>query len=337
MRVAMGIFNNKQRIPEIIFDLEKDFEKEIFDNYKLLFGQKTILIEAKKKIKGKELGATIPDGFLFDLSDQTEPKFYLIEVELAKHSFYNHIFPQITKFFAFFKNQEQRHELTTKLYEIINSDRNIKSAFKNLIGNREIFKFVSDVIENNQNILLVIDGEKPEFSEIGEVYTDTWGKMVKCIIMRKYSGGGETIFQLEPELEVLDIVGDEKVIKDTKGYNEEHHTEGINPKVLEIYTELKSRVLNINPDLIFNPTKYYISIKGRKNYAFIIIRKKKMRLVAMRPEDEIRKCISKYEVKSFPPSVKKFWNGECADIVIEDASGVDEIINVLKPLILENQ
>ena len=80
----MGIFTQKKRIPEIVFNLEKDFEREVFDNYKLLFGSKTILIDAKKKISGRELGATIPDGFLFDLSDKEEPKFYLIEVELTK-------------------------------------------------------------------------------------------------------------------------------------------------------------------------------------------------------------------------------------------------------------
>ena len=77
----------------LVFNLEKDFERDIFDNYKLLFGSNTILIDAKKKIAGRELGATIPDGFLFDLSDKKESKFYLVEVELTKHSFHNHIFP----------------------------------------------------------------------------------------------------------------------------------------------------------------------------------------------------------------------------------------------------
>ena len=140
----MSIFTQKKRIPEIVFNLEKDFEREIFDNYKLLFGSKTILIDTKKKISGRELGATIPDGFLFDLSDEKEPRFYLIEVELTKHSFYNHIFPQITKFFSFYNNQEQIIELTKKLDEIINSDDEIKSDFKKLIGDQEIFRFLSD-------------------------------------------------------------------------------------------------------------------------------------------------------------------------------------------------
>ena len=92
-----------------------------------------------------------------DLSDEKEPKFYLIEVELVKHSFFNHIFPQITKFFAFFRNQEQRLELCNKLFELIESDSVIKNEFKSLIGNSEIFKFVNDLLDNSQNILIVID------------------------------------------------------------------------------------------------------------------------------------------------------------------------------------
>jgi len=332
----MGIFTNKKRIKEVSFELEKDFEREVFDNYKLLFGKKTILIETKKKISGKSLGATIPDGFLFDLSDEKDPKFYLIEVELVKHSFFNHIFPQITKFFAFFRNQEQRLELCNKLFELIESDSVIKNEFKSLIGNSEIFKFVNDLLDNSQNILIVIDGIKPEFSEIDEVYSDTWGKMVKCIVVRKYTDGRDTIYQVEPEIEVLDIVGDEKVVNETNRYDEQHHTEGVNEEILKIYTELKDKVLDINPNLIFNSTKSYISIRGRVNHTFIQFTKKRMRLVVMRPEDEIRECISSYEIKTFPPSVKRFWNGDCAAIIIEDDKGIDEIIDLIKPLIVEN-
>tara|TARA_B100000315_G_scaffold155101_1_gene143582 strand:- start:62 stop:1063 length:1002 start_codon:yes stop_codon:yes gene_type:complete len=333
----MGIFTQKKRIPEIVFNLEKDFEREIFDNYKLLFGSKTILIDTKKKISGRELGATIPDGFLFDLSDEKEPRFYLIEVELTKHSFYNHIFPQITKFFAFYKNQNQRIELTKRLDEIINSDQQIKSEFKKLIGDEEIFKFLSDLIENNQNILIVIDGDKPEISEVSEVYHDTWGKMVKCITMKKYSGNGETIYQLEPELEVLDIIGDERVISNKTGYDEGHLTSDTSAEILKTYNKLKEEVLKLNPNLIFNPTKSYISIKGPATLAYMKFTKSKMRLIPLRPEEEIRECISKYEIKSFPDSVKKFWNGECAGIIIEDDSGLNELVNVLKPLVLEDQ
>lgn len=331
--IQMGIFTTNGRLPEVTFRLENDFEEDVYQNSKLLFGENTILLDTKTLLRGNILGGTIPDGFLFDLSDINDPQFYLIEVELAKHSFNNHIFPQITKFFAFFKNQQQRQSLTDKLYDVITNDTNILNQFKKHLGDREIFKFVKDVIEDSQNILIVIDGEKSEIADISEVYTDTWGKMVKHIILRKYSDGDNTIYHMEPDFEVLEIVGDEKVVAEKTSYDEAHHTDGVSAEVASIYGELKQRVLAINPELVFNPTKSYISIKKDKNVVFISIKRSHLRVVALRPENEIREHISKYEVKSFPDSVKKFWGGDCAGILIKDGSGMDELINLLQPLL----
>jgi predicted transport protein len=325
----MGIFTTSHRLPEVTFNLEKDFEEEVYENSKLLFGEKSILLDTKTLLKGNVLGGTIPDGFLFDLSDETDPQFYLIEVELAKHSFNSHIFPQITKFFAFFKNQEQRQKLTLKLYEIISSDNTLRNEFKKYIGDQEIYKFINDIIENSQNILIIIDGEKPDIADISEVYTDTWGKMVKHIVLKKYSDGNESVYHLEPDLEILEIVGDEQAPEGKTKYDEAHHTDGINDTIVSIYRELKDRVLKINPNLIFNPTKFYISIRGRKSYAFIKMNNKKMTLIPMASEDEIRGRITKYQVKSVPESVMKFWNGECAHIIIQDADGMDELTDIL--------
>ena len=333
----MGIFTTNHRLPEVSFHKEKDFEEEVYKNSKLFFGEKSILIDTKTLLKGNFLGGTIPDGFLFDLSDKTEPQFYLIEIELSKHSFNNHIFPQITKFFSFFKDIQQRQNLITKLYEIINSETKLRNQFKKNIGDQEIFKFINDVIENSQNILIVIDGEKNEIGEISKVYSDTWGKMVKHIVIRKYSDGKDTIYHLEPDFDVLEIIGDEKLIPEKALYDETHHTAGVSENVVSIYSELKKRILEINSDLIFNPTKSYVSIKKDKNVAFFQLKKNYLRFVVLRPEIEILQSITKYEVKLFPEGVKKFWGGDCATILIKNEDGLDEIINLIHPLVRENE
>ena len=329
----MGIFTKNRQLPEVAFELEKDFEEEISQNSKLLFGDKSIFLDTKTLLKGDLIGGTIPDGFLFDLSDRTDLQFYLVEVELAKHSFFRHIFPQITKFFAFFKNQKQCQELTSKLYKIIDSDKSLRNQFTKLLGGKEIFKFVNDVIENSQNILIVIDGEKREIAEMGETYTDTWGKKVKHIVLRKYSDGKDTVYHMEPDFEILEIVGDEKVADEQTSYDEAYHTDGISESMVAIYRQLKEKVLTINPNIIFNPTKSYISIKGVKNYAYIHIFKKRIRLNALLPEKKIRELVSKYTVRSLSVGVQKFWNGECAQIVIENPDGMDELFSVLESLI----
>ena len=100
----MAIYFNGKTFEKKKYKLESDFERMIFKNASLFFGENTILIDTKTKISGGSLGNTIPDGFLFDFSDLSDIKFYIIEVELSDHSFYKHIFPQITKFFFISQN-----------------------------------------------------------------------------------------------------------------------------------------------------------------------------------------------------------------------------------------
>jgi hypothetical protein len=72
----MKIFLNNKVYNEFQFSKEVDFEREVVANSKLFFGEGSIYIDAKKKIATKNLGNSIPDGFLFDLSDKYNPEFY---------------------------------------------------------------------------------------------------------------------------------------------------------------------------------------------------------------------------------------------------------------------
>jgi hypothetical protein len=101
---SMTIIGNGRRYTQFRYSNEKDFEEEVVGSSKMLFGKNTIYINAKKRIDSKSLGGTVPDGFFFDFGDSSDPQFYMVEVELSGHSFYSHVFPQITKFFAFFNN-----------------------------------------------------------------------------------------------------------------------------------------------------------------------------------------------------------------------------------------
>ena len=146
---------------------ESEFEDMIFKNSSLFFGEDTILIQKKTKISGSSLGNTIPDGFLFDFSDMNDIKFFLIEVELSKHSFYGHIFPQITKFFSFLRTGTSNQiELVEKMYDIILNDENLHVKFKEKIKDIDLYKFLKDTIESSQDILILIDEDLPVFKDI---------------------------------------------------------------------------------------------------------------------------------------------------------------------------
>ncbi len=330
------IYKNGIRYSEKKYNLETEFEKLVVENSKIFFGENTIFVDAKKKIDNNSFGGVIPDGFLFDFSDKKNPEFYLVEVELVKHNFFGHIFPQITKFFAFFKNPSSQGKLIEKLYSIFENDEELQQELKNKIGKKEIFKFFKDIIENSQNILLIIDGEKKELPEITKTYTDTWGKIVKLAILKEYIANGNnknSIYSLSPDfenIENIDIISEnQNEIKEKSEYSEQFHLEDINESTLTIYNELKEKLLKKIPSLDFNSQRYYISLRKERNFAFLKIQKKKIGIVAMLNEEKIREKISKHEITTLGEGVQNFYNGPCAKIEIKNNRNIDEIINLL--------
>jgi predicted transport protein len=275
---------------------------------------------------------------LFDLSDQNSPEFYIVEVELAKHDFYNHIFPQVTKFFGFYKNPKSQNDLVEKIFTFINNDHSLRAEVKKHLGEKEIYKFVKDTVQNSQNILLIIDGDKKELPEIMDTYSDTWGKMVKLILIKKFSNGGDVIYTMHPDFENIEFAeivdAPSRELEDLE-YTEDYHLEGVSDEVRQIYHTLKQEALHKNPHLLFNPKKYYISIRKDRNIVFIKCARKKLTLVIPQTEDETQSDISHNVIKSLTPSVQRFWFGNASScaIVVDKLEYLDEVRKLLTKLI----
>lgn len=335
----MAIIRSGKRFSENRYKSEKEFEDEVSALSKDFFGKNTIFINAKKKLESKFLGGAIPDGFFFDFTDPTDAQFYIVEVELAEHSFYNHVFPQVTKFFAFFKNTKLQKSLVDKLFSIINTDDSLRSEFRSRLGQIEIYKFLSDIVESSQNILLIADGPINELQEIMDTYTDTWGKLVKSLEIKRYSAGDETLYLVTPDFETLQYTeGSEKIAEvgteyEMPKYSEEYHLEGVNPVVRDIYGRIKGMAADIDNRLVFNPQKYYISIKAGKNIAFMKIRNKKVRFIVMMPESEIGKYVISYPIVTLSQPVQDFYNGPCAAVDIASPQRMNEIHDLIKGLV----
>ena len=328
------IFRDNKKYIEYKYSSEDDFEKLIVKNSKLLFGTSTIYIDLKGKLDTVSLGSSKPDGLLFDISDIDNPEFYLVEVELEKHDFYKHIFPQITRFFAFFRNSKAHNGLLDKIFKLIHDDITLQKEFKSFLKEKGIYKFIKDTLENSQNILVIIDEMKQELLEMIDTYTE-WDKMVKPLVLKEYRNGSDKIMILEPDFEdvTLVTVDDTKVTEDASGKiprTEEFHLEGVDPVVKEVYYKIKDSLLSFKPSLRFNTQKYYISIVDKWNFAYLSFRKKKIWIVVMLNEDEIRNAIKFHKIVSKTPGVQKFYGGECAAIEVENSTHLNEIIDLLK-------
>ena len=152
--------------------------------------------------------------------------------------------------------------------------------------------------------------------------------MVKPLIIEKFVSNGDYIFTMDPEYEALEYI-EEAPTESASEITENFHLESVSDLVKSIYEKIESTANEIDNELIFNPQKYYTSIKSNKNIAFIKCRKKKIRLIVMLPEDDIRSSIRSHPVKSLSVSVQGFYNGPCAAIDVESLNSFNEIEKVI--------
>ncbi len=324
-----AIYMDGNRFGETQFKTEEEFEKIVKENSKTLFGAKTIYFDIKNRIDSKYLGSTIPDGFLFDFKDKENPEFYLVEVELEKHPFDNHIFPQIKKFFAFFKNPKSRDELIGKLFNFIKSNPKLEIEFKKYLGEKEIYKTLKDVIESSQNILLIIDENKPEFEETSDTITE-WARLVKTEILKQYTANGKVIFALNPDFENIDIVEPLAHEESEEKYTENFHIEGINENTQSLYRKIKEEILKIDSNIRINPQKYYISLKDKKNFAYLYLKKKKIKIVIMLPYEIGQKMIKTHKLREFTEGVQRFYGSPSFGMTVENQNDIDEVVKLLE-------
>lgn len=282
---------------QVIYTKEDDFEQLVADNARTIFGDKAIYIKTKKKMDTSTLGKAIPDGFLIDLYDPDDPKFYIVEVELQEHSFDGHILSQINRLITSCKNSIHRQKLIERLFPL---SGDVQERIKKFIGPREVYKFLKDTFDENQTILVIIDGPKPEFKEQMDSHTE-WGKMVKVQIINHFKKGENKILTVEPPFEGLQF-GDaispflEKETTKPSQYTKEFHQKGCNANVWNIYLKLEKEFLRVKDTVKFNSVKSYIGVIDIKTIAKMYFTyKNKLLMEVFLHENEVNKILaSKY-------------------------------------------
>ncbi len=344
--MAISVSLNGEIFEQAIYSNEDAFEQLIAQNAQTIFGDKAIYIDTKKKVNTSSFGGTIPDGFLIDLSDPEDPQFYLVEVELQRHDFFGHIFPQITKFFAFYRDSKHRQKLIDTMFTLFREDTNLENKIRESIGSREIYKYLKDTMDSSQNILIIIDGPKPEFKEIIDTYTDTWAKIVKVEIVNHFRRDNNDILVVAPPFQnvafedAVSPLPDEEILESLQ-YTEEFHLEGCSSNAKDVYDKLKNTFLSIKNTLRFNPTKNYIGIVDKKQIAYIRPKRQKVRLIVLMSDSEVRAILhsEQRKVVSHSESAQRYWGGKnpnCA-VDIHDTHHWDEIQRLLTQLVEKHQ
>lgn len=319
---------NGKRFSETSFRDEATFEELVKKNSKTLFGPKTIYLDLKKQIESKTLGSSIPDGFLFDFAKKDYVDFYLVEVELASHDFYHHIFKQITKFFGFFQNKNSRTDLVENLFSCITSNRDVEEEFRSYLDKKDLHKVLRDILEDSQKILLILDDDKPELEEIFKTYQDTWDKMVTKEIVKEYTTKTDTILFMDPGFGEIALAPASQV--EEGRYTEDFHTRNTEEKVVRAYTKLREDIRSYDPEIAVNPQKYYISFRKRRNFAYLTMRRKKLRIIITLPIEQGRSMIKAHSVSEPSQAVQSFYGSPCFEVWVDDDKNLQEIIDAMK-------
>ncbi|AXT19257.1 hypothetical protein D7030_13455 [Flavobacteriaceae bacterium AU392] len=245
---------NKIQFIEANFDSEQELEDVVIENYELIFGSNSIFLP-KKKIKTSDGSGTIPDGFAIDLESRS---WYLMEAELAKHSVWSHIAPQVSKQViaaAQLESKQQIIELAIKQFE---TDDNTKEKFRDLeIRDIHIRKELAEILEQEPIIAIPID----RITEDLKQWAETLKFQVKLWLINKFvEFGNETNIGYQfPDENRPDID------TSTSSSNGKKKIATYNVKLSDLIEE---DILNVGDELIMS---YKARDGKRKKYTAIIL------------------------------------------------------------------
>lgn len=140
---------------------ENELESALFEHVAEVFGPEALLF-GKKLIKAKSGIGSVPDAFVLDLARR---KWSIVEVELASHRLFDHVVGQVTKFAAAIRNSSTLSSLKRAFYDEITNEPDLRVFFERK-GISEIYKTVSDVLDGEPVVEIVIDERSQELAEV---------------------------------------------------------------------------------------------------------------------------------------------------------------------------
>lgn len=119
---------------------ENEFHPMIIKHSKEIFGENSLYLPIEKRLVSKAGRGVMPDGFAIVFS--VPPKMYVVEVELSSHDLDKHIVEQLNRFGRALRNPENRKRIADRLHREIKGDLMKEAFVRQMIGPKEIYKFL---------------------------------------------------------------------------------------------------------------------------------------------------------------------------------------------------
>jgi hypothetical protein len=142
---------------------EDEFERMVQEHAKDIFGEQSIYLDIKHKLKSKSGIGSIPDGYVIVFGDQ--PHWHIVEVELSSHPLYEHIVPQVSRFITGIKNPSTQKDIVDALFTEINSDEFDRLHLEKAIETAETYKFLSDLLSKSPVVTIIIEKRTEQLDE----------------------------------------------------------------------------------------------------------------------------------------------------------------------------
>lgn len=145
---------------------EEEFHPIIKEHSKEIFGKNSLYLPIEEFLVSQAGRGAMIDGIAIVFSER--PEMYVVEVELSSHDLDKHIVEQINRFVRALKNPDNKKRITDDLEEKIRSNPMDEAFVKQEIGTREIYKFISDLVEQPPKIVIIIENKDAKLIEACE-------------------------------------------------------------------------------------------------------------------------------------------------------------------------
>jgi hypothetical protein len=173
------------RYEEWVPTSEDELEQFVKEHAQDIFGEQSIYLDRKQKLKSLSGIGSIPDGYVIVFG--ALPEWHIVEVELSSHPLYEHIVSQVSKFINGISNPNIQRGIVNAIYGEITREDVLRLRLKKAVEPTEIYKFLSDLI-SKQPILTVIIEKDTE--ELGEALATLRYPRIKVVEFRTFAREG---------------------------------------------------------------------------------------------------------------------------------------------------
>ncbi len=189
------IVQGKTKFIAAPFSSELELETVVQSNAEFIFGPDSIYL-SKSVIRTSDGAGTIPDGFVVDIAAR---RWFIVEAELAAHSVWNHIAPQIAKQIIAASQPASRRLLTELVVNRVKENAAFREKFDDFgVSEIDIRQFLADIFEGNPIVGIPIDDVGSDLRE----WAQTLKTEVRLWVVRKlveFGNPSNVIYEIPEE------------------------------------------------------------------------------------------------------------------------------------------